>query len=252
MCHHNPHCYYWPGHAHWIKKRPAKPKRSRQSTRAYRTKLQDALLRSSTTNTLLKRANDVIPSSLLHLDPSDKLSNHPSLIRDIVARSLYHDYHAGKPKDVAKDQPIWQALLSILESELPKDDAPEAIWSTEENFAFQKPGQLVSGQENVITDPIWKRFPDVASTRKLLADAFISHAVSTKAVDAMEVLAKYDADFEYAPDGQGYRSALDYPYFESPLTERLRRERGISHKLGPEAKFRVAFGFAPTLEDLKL
>ncbi|KAK0737375.1 hypothetical protein B0T21DRAFT_410828 [Apiosordaria backusii] len=241
MCLHDPNCWLWPGHR-IAKKKATRPPRSRQSTRAYRTKLQDALLRSSTTNTLLKHVNDVVPRSLLNLDASDKLSNHPDLIRDILARSLVHDQHnSNKPQD----QPIWQALLSILDSEFPQDTALEPIWTPDEFDILQKPGQLLQGQEKVLLHPIWQRSTDITSTRQLLADASISHAIATKATEVIEVLLKHDPDLAYAPEGQGYLSVLDRPYFNMPAIEQLRVLKKVDYRVGPGANFRVAFGFHP-------
>ncbi|KAK4174155.1 hypothetical protein QBC36DRAFT_334234 [Triangularia setosa] len=236
MCLNNPNCWLWPGHR--IKKKATRPPRSRQSTRAYRTKLQGALLQSSITNTLLKRVNDVVPRQLLTLDASEKLSNHPDLIRDILARSLVHDHHAGKPQD----QFIWQALLSILESELPKNNAPEPIWSAQEIDFIQRPDQLLPGQEKVILHPIWRRFTDVASTRKLIADAAVSQAVAKKSAKVVEVFWNHQADLSYAPEGKGYSSALDQPYFEAPSIDWLRRFWKIRTKVPPGATLGVALG----------
>ncbi|KAK4660091.1 hypothetical protein QC762_0015430 [Podospora pseudocomata] len=171
-------------HQNALQKAAKKKPRSRQSTRAYRTKLQDALLRSSASSTLHKRPNDLLPRPLLTLDASDKLSNHPTLLRDILAKSLRHDNHvSGKPTD----QPIWKSLLSILESELPKDNATEPIWTAQEIELIQLPNQLLKGQEEIILHPTWRRFPDAAGTRKLIAEAAMSQGVVNKSPKLMEL-----------------------------------------------------------------
>ncbi|KAK0650448.1 hypothetical protein QBC41DRAFT_341847 [Cercophora samala] len=181
-------CWASPQYIQNLLQKTAKPKpprsRSRQSTRAYRTKLQDALLRSTTSPTLLKNPSSLLPRPLLTLSPTDKLSDNPPLLRHILTQSLAHDnhhhtnHHTSNPKNAQQpedQQPIWHSLLPILDTELPTDDAaPEPVWTAQEADLIRLPNQLPKGQEDILLHPIWNRFPDVPATRRLIAEAAIA------------------------------------------------------------------------------
>lgn len=221
MCLNDPSCWLWPGHKRAAVKKRTRPPPTRLSARASRTKLQDALVRYSKTNTLLKHANDAVPRELLDLQPSDKLSNHPDLVRDILARSLAFVLHA------VKEQPVWDPLLALLEAELPSntttdDNTTSKIWSSEEAEAIRR-GSVYPDHTKIVLHPIWNRFPgEVHKTRTLIADAFLAPAVKGGDQELVKLLLGHGAHRHYAPQ-HGFPSAFECVANETPRNERQAR-----------------------------
>ncbi|KAK4159526.1 hypothetical protein QBC43DRAFT_327023 [Cladorrhinum sp. PSN259] len=222
MCLHDPTCPLWPGYkrAAGIRKR-ARPPSKRLSNRASRTKLQDALLQCSKSNTILKRATDSIPRGLLNLQPSDKLSNHPHLVRDILARALAYPLYPSKK---GQEQFLWDSLLAILEWELPSSNNTSAIntasppiWSSKDAEIIRKGSSSYATHADIVLDPIWDRFPGkVSETRALIADAFLSPAVCAGDYKLVELLLSYGAQRDYSALPHGYPSALVCATNEAP------------------------------------
>jgi len=227
MCLHDPSCWNWPGHrrAAAVKKR-TRPPPTRISARASRTKLQDALVRYSSPSTLVKHTSGAVPLEFLDLQPSDKLSNHPDLVRDMLARSFAFSSHS------VKEKPVWDPLLALLKAELPSnttttnddddDNATSKIWSSAEVDTMRR-GRILRDHIKIVLHPIWDRFPGEAhETRTLIADAFLAPAVTAGDQQVVELLLGHGADRNYAPP-HGYPSAFRFVANKAPRDENQAR-----------------------------